>query len=243
MRRIVALALIGASPLVVAAIARGDEPRVQEVSLQDVEQPGSRFYLAGITGSSFAALTATDSPSATGPLFTSGGAAGLTFEMLDRAWRLEVEGRARDPIVGTSVNDSDLSASTLSGSGGWSTTVNLWRDYDVTERLTAYVGGGIGGGGYQFSVNQEYPVQGVTVTGVSTVGGFAWQAGGGLAFAVTDRITLDLGYRFFELASGSVTAQVSQSGLLFGTTSFNPGFSASELFFAIRIYEPFRRWR
>ena len=90
--------------------------------------------------------------------------------------------------------------------------MNLWRDYDVTERLTAYVGGGIGGGGYQFSVNQEYPVQGVTVTGVSTVGGFAWQAGGGLAFAVTDRITLDLGYRFFELASGSVTAQVSQSG-------------------------------
>jgi len=229
----------------VVAIAGDGEEHLHPVNLRDGERDVSRFYLAGITGASFATLTATESPSATGPLFTSGGAAGFAFEMLDRAWRLEAEGRARDPIADTAVLDSDLSTSTLTGSGGWSAMVNLWRDYDVTERLTAYAGGGIGGGGYQFSVDQQYPVQDVTVTGANTVGGFAWQVGGGLAFALTDRITLDLGYRFFELASGSATAEVAQSGLPVpdSTATFNAGFSASELFFAIRIYEPFRRWR
>lgn len=246
MLRPIALALALAMPLVnVVAIAGDNADLFRPVSLHDCEHDVSRFYLAGITGASFATLTATDAPSATGPLFTSGGAAGLAFEMLDRAWRLEAEGRARDPIVKTTALDSDLSTSTLTGSGGWSAMVNLWRDYDVTERLTAYAGGGIGGGGYQFGVNQQYPVQDVTVIGANTVGGFAWQVGGGLAFALTDRITLDLGYRFFELSSGSATAQATQSGLPLpdGTATFNSGFSASELFFAIRIYEPFRRWR
>lgn len=205
----------------------------------------SRFYVAGVVGASFATLTATDAPSSNDPVFTSGGIAGMSFQMLDRAWRVEVEGRARNAISDTTTLADGVSASSLTASGGWSATANLWRDFDVTERLTAYAGGGIGGGGYQFSVNQEYPVPNVTVTGANTVSGFAWQVGGGLAFALTDRITLDLGYRFFELASGSATAVATQGGLPVpdGTATFNAGFSASELFFAIRIYEPFRGWR
>ncbi|MFM7035637.1 MAG: outer membrane protein [Planctomycetia bacterium] len=205
----------------------------------------SRFYVAGVVGASFATLTAAGAPSSNDPLFTSGGIAGMSFQMLDRAWRVEMEGRARNPISDTTILADGVSTSSLTGSGGWSAMVNLWRDYDVTERLTAYAGGGIGGGGYQFSVNEQYPVQDVTVTGANTVGGFAWQVGGGLAFALTDRITLDLGYRFFELASGTATAQATQGGLPLpdGTATFNAGFSASELFFALRIYDPFRRWR
>lgn len=243
MRRVVAL--VFAMSLVLTAIARGAElqPPLQNVALQDAGQSASRFYAAGIMGSSFATLTSSQAPSATGPLFTSGGAIGLAVALPDGAWRMEIEGRARDPLVGTTVLDDAVSTSTLAASGGWSTTTNLWRDYDLTERLTGYIGGGIGGGGYNFGVNQQYPVQDVTVTGSGNVGGFAWQVGGGLAFAVTDRITLDLGYRFFELASGSATAQVAQSGLLIDSASFDSGFSASELFFAIRIYEPFRGWR
>lgn len=205
----------------------------------------SRFYVAGVVGASFATLTAAGAPSSNDPLFTSGGIAGMSFQMLDRAWRVEVEGRARNPISDTTTLADGISTSTLTGSGGWSAMVNLWRDYEITDSLTTYVGAGIGGGGYQFSVNQQYPVQDVTVTGANTVGGFAWQVGGGLAFAMTDRITLDLGYRFFELASGSTTAEAVSGGLPLpdGTATFNSGFSASELFFAIRIYEPFRQWR
>jgi len=241
MRRFLALMIV--LPCLVSVIARADDPLLREVSLQDLEQNGSRFYLAGIVGSSFATLTSPGTPSATGPLFTSGGAAGVAFEMWDRAWRIEVEGRARNPISEEMPLADDISTSTLSATGGWSTTVNLWRDFDVTQRLTCYVGGGIGGGGYRFSVNQVYPDQDTTVLGLGTVGGFAWQAGGGLAYAITDRITLDLGYRFFDLGSGRVTAQVAQTGVIIDTQSFSPAFSGSELFFAIRIYEPFRGWR
>jgi len=240
MRRLIAVMFV--LPLMAATIARGDESLIQEsliqeVSLPDLERNGSRFYLAGIVGSSFATLTSPGLPSATEPLFTSGGAAGVAFEMWDRAWRLEVEGRARDPITGNA--EIPGGTSTLSATGGWSTTVNLWRDYDVTEWLSCYVGGGIGGGGYRLGVNQDYPQQDSKRSGLGTVGGFAWQAGGGIAYVITDRITLDLGYRFFDLGSGGVNAQTTQTDVLIGTQSLTSAFSANELFFAIRIHEPF----
>lgn len=244
MLRSFVLVLALTAPFVnVVAIAGEGEDLFRPASLRDGERDASRFYIAGILGSSFATLTSPGFPSATAPVFTAGGAAGFAFEMLDRDWRLEVEGRARDPVSGTLPLPDGVSTSAFSATGGWSTTVNLWRDYDFTERLTAYVGGGIGGGGYQFGVNQQFPIQDLTVAGLGTGAGFAWQAGGGLAWALADRITLDLGYRFCEINGGNVVAQQSQTGVLIDTTRFSSTFSASELFFAIRIYEPFRRRR
>lgn len=244
MRRIAVMLVV---PLVAAAVARGDDSLFQQVDyrevVRDLEQNGSRFYVAGIMGSSFATLTSPGTPSSNEPLFTAGGAAGLAIAWLDRAWRLEVEGRARDPLMQTTTLDEFGTTSALTATGGWSTTLNMWRDYHVTDRLTWYIGGGIGGGGYQFGVSQQLPVQDTTVTGVGTVGGFAWQAGGGLAWALTDRITLDLGYRYFEIDGHAVNADVVQTGTLIDTTRFPSAFSTSELFFAIRFYEPFRRWR
>ena len=121
MRRFVALLLLGS--IVPAAAARGDEPLFREVSVRDLERNGSRFYLAGILGSSFATVTSPGTPSSSEPLFTAGGAAGVAFTMLDRAWRLEVEGRARDPLSETATLDEFGSTSEVSATGGWSTTV------------------------------------------------------------------------------------------------------------------------
>lgn len=244
MRRIAIMLVV---PLVAAAVARGDDSLFKNVDyrevVRDLEQNGSRFYLAGIVGSSFATLTSPGTPSSNDTLFTGGGAAGMSFAWLDRAWRLEVEGRARGPLSQATTLDEFGSTSTLTATGGWSTTVNLWRDFQVTDRLTWYIGGGIGGGGYQFGVNQQLPVQDTTVTGAGTAGGFAWQAGSGLAWALTDRITLDLGYRYFQIDGGAVNADVYMTQTFIDTTRFSSAFSASELFFAVRIYEPFRRWR
>jgi opacity protein-like surface antigen len=237
------LSILLVVPLVAFAAACLGEDSLQPVSLRGVEGDGNRFYLAGIMGASFATLTATDAPAATDPLFTSGGAAGIAFDMLDRDWRLEVEGRARDPLAETLPLGDGVSTSSLTGSGCWSATVNLWRDYELTDRLDFYVGGGIGGGGYRLGVNQEFPVQNVSVAGLGTVGGFAWQVGGGLAHALTERVTLDLGYRFFSLASGPIVADVAQGGVPWSTVDVDSGFSASDLFFAIRVHEPFRGWR
>lgn len=226
----------------VAVNACGEEPVIQLVNASNVVQYDDRFYLAGIVGSSFGTLTSPDIPSATDSLFTSGGALGYSWEVEEGALRLEVEGRHRDPIAEITTLPDGFSSASLSATGGWSATVNLWRDFDVHDRVTCYVGGGIGGGGYQFGVDQDFPIQDTSVSGLGTVTGFAWQAGGGIAWAITDGLTLDLGYRFFDLGAGGVMAQVAQSGVPIGTTNVTSAFSASELFFAFRIYEPFQGW-
>ena len=228
--------------LLVAVNARGEEPVIQLVNAPNVAQYDDRFYLAGIVGSSFGTLTSPDISSVTDPLFTAGGALGYSWDLEKGALRVEVEGRHRDPIDGVTTLSDGFSSESLSATNGWSATVNLWRDFDVNDRVTCYVGGGIGGGGYQFGVEQNFPIQDTTLSGLGTVNGFAWQAGGGIAWDITDGLTLDLGYRFFAFGVGGVMAQIDQNGVPIDTTNVTSGFSAGELFFAFRIYEPFRGW-
>lgn len=221
------------------AAATEPESLFQSVAMRAQEPEWPRLYMAGILGASFGTLTAEAPPSATDALFTSGGGLGIEFAS---PWRLEVEGRARDPIG--AVQEASGSTTTFAATGGWSAMVNLWRDIELTDRLTLYAGAGIGGGGYRFTLSGEIPPpDDITLAGANIVNSFAWQAGGGLAYALTNRITLDLGYRFFALTGGDVDVLQSISGVPYETFPVSTGFSASELFFAVRIYEPFRMFR
>ena len=221
-----------------------------------------RLYIAGIVGDSFATLGTplgpngngtgdpSPSPAANQSLFTAGGAIGFAFEALDRDWRVEFEGRGRNNLVSnrTSTFDSVVGPETYlfttSAKNGWSTMVNLWRDYELTDRWTMYVGGGIGAGGYRFSYQKFNPADNYQIEASPHVSAFAWQAGGGTAYAITERITLDIGYRFFQIANGTSTAAISYvPGPPVGSEVVGSAFSASELCFAFRIYEPFRNWR
>ena len=222
-----------------------------------------RLYIAGIIGNSFATLGTplgpngngagdpSPSPAANQSLFTAGGAIGLAFEALDRDWRVEFEGRGRNNLVSNRTSTFDAIAGpetflfTTTAKNGWSTMVNLWRDYEVTDRWTMYVGGGVGAGGYRFSYTKFSPSLGnYQITTSPHVSAFAWQAGGGTAYAITERITLDIGYRYFQIANGTSTAVISYvPGPPVGSEVVGSAFSASELFFAFRIYEPFRNWR
>lgn len=88
------------------------------------------------------------------------------------------------------------------------------------------------------------PTANYRVSTAHTVSAFAWQVDGGTAYAITDRITLDIGYRLFQIANGSSTAVISfVPGPPVGTEVVGSAFSASELFFAFRISEPFRNRR
>jgi len=142
---------------------------IEPVNLSHGENIARRLYVAGIVGASFATLATplgpsgngtgdpSPSPAANQSLFTAGGAIGLSFEALDRDWRVEFEGRSRDNLVSQrgSAFEAPIGLEewrfTSSAKNGWSTLVNLWRDYQATDRLSLYVGGGIGGGGYRFS--------------------------------------------------------------------------------------------
>lgn len=229
------------SVLSVGAAAAADD-LYQPVALGDVREGDRRFYLSGIIGPSWGTLQVDDSPSANDPLFTAGGAAGVAFERDAGRLRVEFEGRYRDPISGAFDDGNALTS--LRAANGWSTLVNAWRDVDLTDRLGIYAGGGIGGGGYgSLAVQAAVPAENFTINGSGSASGFAWQAGGGLIYDLTERITFDVGYRFFAVDSGSITAASAQSGVPIETLNLGSGFSASELLFTIRIYEPFRGWR
>lgn len=126
--------------------------------------------------------------------------------------------------------------------------MNLWRDYQATDRLSLYLGGGIGGGGYRFSYLKQsigpFVPSNYQIATTNNVSAFAWQAGGGAAYAITDRITLDVGYRYFQIANSTAAGVISYApGPPVGSEVIGSAFSASELCFAFRIYEPFRNWR
>lgn len=216
---------------------------------------GPRWYVSGIVGASFGTLildqAATDtSPAARSsivdPLFTAGGTLGVAFARPYGWLRAEVEGRARDPIGNASQQETSglvFESQSQYATDGWSAMVNLWRDLEITDSWSIYGGAGIGGGGYRFAYDYSFLPTQYTTAGSSVVTAFAWQIGGGVIWNVSDRIALDLGYRFFEIGPGTTTLVSNQGGFPAGTTNLDTSFSTSELLLSIRIYEPFRGWK
>ena len=225
------------------AVAEGSDVPIMAVA-DAFGASSRRFYLTGIVGASFATLVQPDLPAAPAignqTLFTAGGAAGVAFDRPFGWLRVEFEGRGRDRMR---ISDSDPVVGTLStnASDGWSTMASVWRDFSVTESCGLYAGAGIGAGGYRCSFDGTAP-GGATVSGSTGITSFAWQGGGGVVYALTDRVTLDLGYRFFALNPDNAQIYVTtDTGTV--TDTLNTAFSASELLLSIRIYEPFRNWR
>ncbi len=203
---------------------------------------GRRFYVAGIIGASFGTLQSggvntaggfPNSGSASDSLLTAGAAVGTAWERADGRVRLEIEGRGRDALVGTTDGFSPSPTPyAVRAVDGWSVLTNVWRDWYLGDRLGVYGGGGIGGGGYRLTVDD-----GIS-SGYGHVGGFAWQVGMGVTYDLTRRTTLDLGYRFFDTQSTPL-ALVAAGGGPAGT--YRSNFYASELLFTVRIYDPFRQ--
>lgn len=219
----------------------------------DSSAESRRFYLTGIIGASFATLTTGGAVTLGGNSyptngsinqtpFTAGGAAGMAFDRENGLVRTEFEGRSRDLMQGrTNLFYPDgqfFDRPQVRAANGWSTMANVWRDVDVTDSAGFYAGGGIGAGGYQLTA--VYPPPPTAGSGITQ---FAWQAGGGMTYALSERLTLDLGYRFFAIGTGSspVTAPETPVGQFGG--SMTSSFAASELLLSVRLYEPFRNWR
>ena len=209
------------------------------------EHSARRCYITGIIGASFGTLqsggtnTEGNFPNTGGAndsLLTAGGAVGMAFDRSAGLLRLEVEGRGRDALSGLTNSFEPPSPTyfySARAADGWSVMTNVWRDWYLTERLGFYGGGGIGAGGYRLTVNDS------VVSGYGHVGGFAWQAGTGTTFQLTQRTTLDLGYRFFDTVSDSLPLTVNGTGGV-PAGSYVSNFYASELLLSVRIYEPFR---
>jgi opacity protein-like surface antigen len=199
-----------------------------------------RFYIAPIVGASWGEIMVFDDSALERQLFGAGGAAGVAITRPMGQLRLEAEGRYRDSFTET-LTDGPILAS-LGVTDDWSAMVNLWRDFSLTRKFGVYGGGGIGAGGYRFGLLLTDGVNAIQSSNQQTA--FAWQAGGGFLYAVSDRITLDLGYRYYSVAPAEspVFATVPPAGPV-RVGQLENQFLASELLLTVRIYEPFRRWR
>jgi opacity protein-like surface antigen len=230
-----------------------DDVPIEPVSLS---QPGrARFYLTGMLGESFATLAEPVYAQLPGrasinrSVLTAGGAAGVALDRGNGRLRIEAEGRGRDDVIATFDDRIDpfLAADfRWAAADGWSALVNVWRDYTVTEHVDVYMGGGLGGGGYRYSIGGRTDSPGpadVTYAGRAQVATFAWQAGGGAIWSVSDRVAVDVGYRFFSIDQADATVFGKVNGFPIGSVTLPQQFTASELLVGLRIYEPFRRWR
>ena len=203
--------------------------------------PDRRTYVSGILGVDFGTLEVGQGPNASAPLFTAGGAAGMAFERETGWFRAEFEARYRDPVAET-FSGPILGEVSVSASDGWSTMVNGWRDFEITDRVGLYLGGGIGGAGYRVVFDGDYAALGATMSGSTRLLGFAWQAGTGATWLVNDRLALDLGYRFIAVEGGNAQIVIDAPPVSF-SDAVGTRYGASELLFSVRVFEPFRGWR
>ena len=119
--------------------------------------------------------------------------------------------------VGTfSISGVDISVTTF--------LANAYKDFNITEKLSTYVSGGIGLAYGELDATAGQITVGATTvpfTDGSTYDDtvFAWQLGTGLGYDLTKEITLDLGYRYLgtgdfsedDFGSHNVTAGIRYS--------------------------------
>lgn len=119
--------------------------------------------------------------------FTAGGVVGREIMHLVRG-ELEVS-YAR--IEGDTRENGGLNSSvSLSGHvDAVFLLANVWKDFSLGSGLTPYIGGGVGLGFTDIDLTTEEPINGDDTS-------FAAQVGAGVRFAISDRLTLDAGYRF-----------------------------------------------
>jgi len=179
---------------------------------QDQPVAARRMYATAMIGSSVA-----DSPARMGaPLVAGQGACGVTVPRSTGKVRLELEARRRQPLGGElrpSGTMAGTEAPPTPRAEEWTTMANVWRELPLTRHLGVYAGGGIGVG-----------IRRPTAADTMPRAGLGWQAGAGVTYAGTDRVTFDVGYRFSGLEAAGPRTTAGES----------------ELLFAIRIDEPFR---
>ena len=97
--------------------------------------------------------------------------------------------------------------------GALALMVNGFFDLHNDSRVTPYLGGGIGFASLHLSdtfTQASLPIYGA---GDATV--FAYQAGAGVAIALNQRVSLDIGYRYFGTGRGDFDSDLSTTSMKF----------------------------
>ena len=188
-----------------------------------------RFYITGLWGPSAATVdrVGPNAFNTSATIFTAGIAGGVSLERERGRLRLETEWLQRD------FYRKDLAGfipENIVATENWSVLANVWRDFMITERVGCYGGGGIGGGG----LTAVGDLRSAPITRTFKSSSFAWQAGGGLLYEVTDQVTFDVSYRWYQVNG------LTGPGFVIGGPPGDYRYGASQVMFSLRMFEPLR---
>ncbi len=191
-----------------------------------------RFYITGLWGVSAATLDnvtpGLGAFNTSANIFTAGIAGGISLERERGRLRLEAEWLQRDFYRDSIPDPLGGLNNPIVATENWSVLANVWRDFMITERIGCYGGGGIGGGGLTLEIGdpRNFPP-------AYTSSAFAWQAGGGLIYEVTDQVTFDVSYRWYQV--NGLTGDD-----FFGGSNDAVRYGSSQVMFSLRMFEPLR---
>jgi len=105
-----------------------------------------------------------------------------------------------DPALPAGFGANDYRATKSEWTGLW----NLYFDLGTWHSLTPFIGGGIGASyntidGFR---DTNVPAAGVAYAKAASRWNFAWALYAGLAYAVTDNLTMEVAYRYLDLGNG-----------------------------------------
>ena len=122
-------------------------------------------------------------------------------------------------------NDVDSISGGGSGTGdltGWSAMANALYDFKVNGPLQPYVG--IGAGVAHLDLSGATPSVGTSINDTDTA--FAWQGMAGVSYAVSERVKLTLGYRYFAVPDADFSGSTG--------TSFDSDYASHDVLFGVR---------
>ena len=195
-----------------------------------------RFYITGLWGVSAATLDnvtpGLGAFNTSANIFTAGIAGGISLERERGRLRLEAEWLQRDFYRDSIPDPLGGLNNPIVATENWSVLANVWRDFMITERIGCYGGGGIGGGGLTLKIGDSLNIIGA-LPPAYTSSAFAWQAGGGLIYEVTDQVTFDVSYRWYQV--NGLTGDD-----FFGGSNDAVRYGSSQVMFSLRMFEPLR---
>lgn len=223
-------AIVLSTAIVAGAPAAPAERTILHADESECREAGSfverRPYVTGMVASSVhGRAIPTSGDAVIGRSGPAGHAAvGIAISRPGGAARLELEGRALAPgrpiarshDKAEAIDDIARSTAGERDVSGWATTINVWRDVSLPADFGVYAGGGLG----IAAVMEPSSTRGTTSSGL------AWQAGAGITYAATERLTIDVGCRI----AGAEFPAAGRAGGLQPT---------GEALVAIRLFDPF----
>ena len=108
--------------------------------------------------------------------------------------------------------------------------INAYYDFNTDSAFTPYIGGGIG-----YAKTKLSETKGRRGTKSNSHTNFAWQIGGGIAYAVNDNVSIDVGYRYVDYGKFDKITRIDDFGEL-GPDAYRTSIdtTANELYAGIR---------